>query len=249
MTRTTSFDIEFQNKVFRFDPLRGCLLYGDIDSEAKQRETQETPYLQNVSDSFLIPTRLYAPFNLRTLAMYDPLICPSRHCYSIVYFTSKRSEKDNDANQENAQDDPHLQNISDPFLLQSTVYVPLQPISHKRMLTIYAKTLTWLCRHCYPIAYWISKHISLNAFANSQQAILFYRHIYPSAEKQRRLCLPRAIFAATTSRKFKQYGVMLIGAFLPSTQMHAWVIEDNQQPDLWDNEWICYKPVYILYHQ
>ncbi len=186
MTQTIIFGIEFQNKVFCFDKLHGCLLYGERDNDVNQRETQVNP---------------------------------------------------------------NLQNISDPFLLQSTVYVPLQPISHKRMLTIYAKSLTWLCRHCYPIAYWISKHISLNAFANSQQAILFYRHLYPSAEKQRRLCLPRAIFAATTSRKFKQHGVMLIGAFLPSTQMHAWVIEDNQQPDLWDNEWICYKPVYMLYHQ
>ena len=185
MTHTPTFDIVFQSKIFCFDKLHGCLLYG---------------------------------------------------------------ERNNDANQE-TQVDLHLQNISNPFLLQPTVYTPLQPTSHKRLLTIYAKVLTWLCRHCYPVAYWISKHISLNAFANSQQAILFYRHIYPSAEKQRRLCLPRAIFAATTSRKFKQHGVMLIGAFLPSTQMHAWVIEDNQQPDLLDNEWICYKPVYILYHQ
>lgn len=154
-----------------------------------------------------------------------------------------------DAKPQEIQDAANLQNISNPFLLQPTLYAPLKSISHKRVLTMYAKSLTWLCRHCYPIAYWTSKVVSLNAFANAQQAILFYRHIYPSAEEQRRLCLPRAIFAATTSRNFKKRGAMYIGAFLPSTQMHAWIIEDNQQPDMWDNEWICYKPVYMLYHK
>lgn len=186
MNQTTTFDIEFQNKVFCFDKLHGCLLCGDRDNNGKQ---------------------------------------------SIM------------------QNESHLHNVLNPFLLHPTLYAPLPPTSHKRLLTLYAKFLTWLCRHCYPIAYWISKVVSLNAFANAQQAILFYRNIYPSAEEQRRLCLPRAIFAATTSCKFKKNGVMYIGAFLPSTQMHAWVIEDNQQPDMWDNEWICYKPVYMLYHQ
>ncbi len=186
MNQTTTFDIEFQDKIFCFDPLRGCLLCGDIDNNAKQG---------------------------------------------------------------GIGDDARLENVYNPFLLQPALYESLQPMSHKRMLTIYAKFLTWLCRHCYPIAYWVSRLVSLNAFADSQQAILCYRHIYPSSEKQRRLCLPRAIFAATTSRKFKQQGAMFIGAFLPSTQMHAWIIEDNQQPDLWDDDWICYKPVYMLYHQ
>lgn len=170
-------------------------------------------------------------------------------CFDKLHGRLLYEDIDNDEKQREVQDGAHLQNVFNPFFLQPTLYAPLQPTYHKRMLMIYAKALTWLCRHCYPIAYYISKHISLNAFADSQQAILFYRHIYPSAEKQRHLCLPRAIFAVTTSRKFKKHGVMYIGAFLPSTQMHAWVIEDDKQPDLWDNEWICYKPVYMLYHQ
>lgn len=186
MNQTISLNIEFQNKVFCFDKLHGCLLYGDINNDAK---------------------------------------------HSVV------------------PNDSHFQNVFYPFLLNSTPLVQLHAIPNIHMLTIYAKVLTWLCHHCYPIAYWISKIISMNVFTDAQQAILFYRHIYPSAEKQRHLCLPRAIFAATTSRKFSKYGVLYVGAFLPSTQMHAWIIEDNQQPDIWDNEWICYQPVYMMYHK
>ncbi len=186
MYHTTTFDLAFQNKVFCFDELHGCLLYGDIDKDTQPN----TP-----------------------------------------------------------QDETSLQNVSNPFLLNPTPLAKLHTIHNMRLLKMYAKALTWLCRHCYPIAYWISKTVSFNVFADAQQAILFYRYVYPSAEKQRRLCLPRAIFAATTSRKFKQSGIMYIGAFLPSTQMHAWIIEENRQPDVWDNEWICYQPVYMLYHK
>ncbi len=186
MYHTSTFDLAFQNKVFCFDELLGCLLYGDIDKDTQPN----TP-----------------------------------------------------------QDETSLQNVSNPFLLNPTPLAKLHTIHNMRLLKMYAKALTWLCRHCYPIAYWISKTVSFNVFADAQQAILFYRYVYPSAEKQRRLCLPRAIFAATTSRKFKQSGIMYIGAFLPSTQMHAWIIEENRQPDVWDNEWICYQPVYMLYYK
>ncbi len=187
MNQAITLNVEFQNKVFCFDKMRGCLLYGELDNDRKQSIMQ--------------------------------------------------------------QDETLMQNVLNPFMLNPTSLSPLDGIQNTRMLTMYAKSLTWLCRHCYPIAYWISKVVSLNVFADAQQAILFYRRVYPFAEEQRRLCLPRAIFAATTSRKFKKQGVMYIGTFLPSTQMHAWIIEDNQQPDMWDNEWICYNPVYMLYHK
>ncbi len=187
MNQAITLNVKFQNKVFCFDKMRGCLLYGELDNDGKQSIMQQNETL--------------------------------------------------------------MQKVLNPFMLHPILYTSLQPIYHKRMLTMYAKSLTWLCCHCYPIAYWISKVVSLNVFADAQQAILFYRRVYPSAEEQRRLCLPRAIFAATTSRKFKKQGVMYIGTFLPSTQMHAWIIEDNQQPDMWDNEWICYNPVYMLYHK
>lgn len=186
MNKATTLNLQFQDKVFCFNKLHGCLLCGNIDANAKQNS---------------------------------------------------------------ALGETHLQNVNDPFLLTPTPLAKRHTPQHPCLLTIYAKVLTWLCRHCYPIAYWISRTISIEVFADAQQAILFYRYVYPSAEKQRHLCLPRAIFAATTSCKFQRHGILYIGAFLPSTQMHAWIIEDNQQPDIWDNEWICYQPVYMLYHQ
>ena len=39
---------------------------------------------------------------------------------------------------------------------------------------------------------------------------------------------------------------MFIGAFLPSVQMHAWVIEDGMHADVGDNSWTNYTPVAIF---
>ena len=39
---------------------------------------------------------------------------------------------------------------------------------------------------------------------------------------------------------------MYIGIFLPSRNMHAWVIEDNLQTDEWDNYWILYQPLMMM---
>lgn len=36
---------------------------------------------------------------------------------------------------------------------------------------------------------------------------------------------------------------MFIGAFLPSVQMHAWVIEDGMPADPHDDNWINFAPV------
>ena len=83
-------------------------------------------------------------------------------------------------------------------------------------------------------------------FENSNQAIVIFREITKD-KNQSDLCLPRSFFAAVTSKKFKESGAVFIGVFLPSTSMHAWVIEDNIQPDFEDNIWFNYQPVAVLH--
>lgn len=79
-------------------------------------------------------------------------------------------------------------------------------------------------------------------FANSTEAISFFRN-NKQGIIQNDLCLPRSLFAASTSKKFKENGVIFIGVSLPSNLMHAWIIEDEKQPDPFDNMWINFQPV------
>lgn len=110
---------------------------------------------------------------------------------------------------------------------------------------LWARLLTGLCAHCYPFAYLCSR-LRLNLFDNAGDASQFYYSVYPSFKRQRVLCLPRAIFIATTSKRFKEHGVMFIGSFLPTVRMHAWVVEDGSNADIYDNQWICFQPVMMM---
>lgn len=82
-------------------------------------------------------------------------------------------------------------------------------------------------------------------FDNAAHAIGFFRSVIPG-QQQRNLCLPRALFAAKTSRAFATSGVVFLGTFLPSRLMHAWVIEAGCQPDPRDDIWTQYRPVAAL---
>ncbi len=88
--------------------------------------------------------------------------------------------------------------------------------------------------------------IGNTTFDNSIQAIKFFRNNKPGAI-QNDLCLPRSLFAASTSNIFKEKGVIFIGVALPSNSMHAWIIEDNIQPDPLDNMWINFQPVAVIF--
>lgn len=66
-------------------------------------------------------------------------------------------------------------------------------------------------------------------------------------KNQKDLCLPRALYAAKTSQRFKEHGVIFIGVFLPSRAMHAWVVEGGQLSDPFDSEWLHHRPVAALY--
>jgi hypothetical protein len=81
-------------------------------------------------------------------------------------------------------------------------------------------------------------------FATARDATLFFRK--HAEGDQEELCLARALFAAKTSRRFVEDGAIVIGVFLPSRAMHAWVIEGDDLADPFDGIWINYQPVAIL---
>lgn len=59
-------------------------------------------------------------------------------------------------------------------------------------------------------------------------------------------CFQRTLLAAKTSASFPRTGVIFIGADLSSNEMHAWIIEDGQQPDYQDRSWINYRPLLAI---
>jgi hypothetical protein len=60
-------------------------------------------------------------------------------------------------------------------------------------------------------------------------------------------CLQRSLLAAMTSKSFGDLGVLFIGAELSTGEMHAWIIENGEQPDSEDRSWINYRPLLALY--
>ncbi|MCW1966047.1 hypothetical protein [Polynucleobacter sp.] len=80
-------------------------------------------------------------------------------------------------------------------------------------------------------------------FADSLQAFFALNKIGYSAKTDPNGCLNRTLIAAKCSHKFQQAGVLFIGADLPQTRLHAWIIEDNYQPDPWDRDWINFLPL------
>jgi hypothetical protein len=66
--------------------------------------------------------------------------------------------------------------------------------------------------------------------------------------KRHELCLQRSFLAAKTSKSFTEKGVIFIGAFLPTGDMHCWIIENKMQPDINDRGWINYRPLIAFYN-
>lgn len=82
-----------------------------------------------------------------------------------------------------------------------------------------------------------------------QNTILAFDHIAKldiHETNKGKICLQRSLLAAKTSKSFKKNGTLFIGAQLPTGVMHAWIIEDNIQPDRQDREWIMYKPLLAI---
>lgn len=136
--------------------------------------------------------------------------------------------------------------VRDPFLMHPRAESDgWKQVEHKELIRAYAHLLTWLCRHCYPVASLCGRW-NLGLFANGGDASAFYYSVYPDMKKQLTLCLPRSLFVATTSKRFRDHGVLFMGTFLPTVRMHAWVVEDTMPADTRDKQWIHYQPVMIM---
>jgi len=110
----------------------------------------------------------------------------------------------------------------------------------QKLLIVYLEFLIKMFKLNFFIGKWISVFVK-PSFKDASQAIRFFRE-NKQGKIQNDLCLARSLFAARTSKKFKESGVMFIGVSLPSKSMHAWIIEDGIQPDPLDNMWINFQP-------
>ena len=111
-----------------------------------------------------------------------------------------------------------LEQVREPYLLNIRKRTTT-PIRIPLTIRLYARMLTWLCQHAFLLGRLWAK-IPLKYFPDAGVATEVYYRLYPG-EQQRKLCLPRAFFARSTSRRFKNHGTMFVGAFLPSVQMHG----------------------------
>jgi len=145
-----------------------------------------------------------------------------------------------------AKIETHFNQVANPYLLKPFCEFPTDnKIPKSPFYTVLlAKLFTFLCLRSFLFVRFLS-HFHFPIFDSTEEAILFYRTLYPG--EQQNLCLPRSLFAACTSKTFKDEGALFIGVFLPSRAMHAWIIESGKQPDFDDDIWICYQPVAVMY--
>jgi hypothetical protein len=93
--------------------------------------------------------------------------------------------------------------------------------------------------------FFLARHYSglrYPSFHNATAAFEYFNHKTRGMD-QNLLCLPRSLFVSKTSIEFKNSGAVLIGVYLPSRMMHAWVIEGGAQQDKKDKIWHQFKPI------
>ena len=141
-----------------------------------------------------------------------------------------------------------LKQIENPYILKKSwsPKIKINKIKDERALfyaTLIAKTFTFFCKKSF-VFFRLFSFLRVPLFDTMEEAILFYRELFPGMQKD--LCLPRALFAMCSSRVVDMESALVIGIFLPSRSMHAWVFEKGKQPDPFDDIWICYQPVAVM---
>lgn len=158
----------------------------------------------------------------------------------VSYFKSKGNTSANIC-------DPKIQRyinlINNPFLVCTTYPKKINNKNTKKWIRYYALFLMWLNKHIPAILFRLT-FLKLNVFDNAIEAADYFCSLNPS--EQDRLCLPRSIFSMTTSKEFKSNGVFIVGIFLPSKHLHAWVMENDKNTFRYDNIWINYSPLLII---
>jgi hypothetical protein len=138
-----------------------------------------------------------------------------------------------------ACENPYLLGIAGRDMEEASPYRFTGPHAVKKGIKL-ATTLTQLSRQQFLCArLYASWQVPL--FPTAREATIFFRENVTGDQSE--LCLARALFAAKTSQRFREEGVVVIGVFLPSRAMHAWAIEGNQLADPYDDIWINYQPV------
>lgn len=115
--------------------------------------------------------------------------------------------------------------------------------ANKRLQTIY-RNLSWLRRSNFFCSI-LYAGFSRPLYSDSISAMDALSNLFPH-HKDSESCLQRSLTVAKTSINFKKNGVLFIGAQLPLKSLHAWIIEDNFQPDRDDRQWINYRPLLAL---
>jgi hypothetical protein len=168
--------------------------------------------------------------------------------YSLCPWTGSLLEE-NDSSSAPLKASPHKL-VAALNLCDNPYQLPLQeiglPYTGEKSLSkkLAAKWIVSMCKKNFLLARSFPR-LSRHNFKSSREAIEYF-HSATARNERGHLCLPRSLFAAKYSKSFKNSGVLLIGVFLPSRQMHAWIIENGQQADPYDNIWHIYRPVAAL---
>jgi hypothetical protein len=137
-----------------------------------------------------------------------------------------------------------LQYCQFPYSLQPPDFGRSYALDEKQLQTLdkFYERIVFLRK----INFWLVNWYAGNyqpLFDNSLQAFHALARQNRSAKTDRVGCLNRTLAVAKCSIEFKKSGVLFIGADLPQTSLHAWIIEKDYQPDAWDRNWINYLPI------
>ena len=139
-----------------------------------------------------------------------------------------------------------LAQCNDPYQLESdinpqTFFVPPRNIKHAKLIL---KRMLMLPSISFYLA-WQYSNMNTPLFPDSGSAINWFNAHTLESDRDS-LCLPRSLFAAKTSIAFRVLGAIVIGSMIPTNSLHAWVIENDRQPDDLDLNWVCYQPIAVL---
>jgi hypothetical protein len=84
-------------------------------------------------------------------------------------------------------------------------------------------------------------------FENSKEAFSSIARMPGHLNEPSDRCFQRSLLVAKTSKSFFNSGVLFIGAEFNTGEMHAWIIEDGEQPDPDDRSWINYRPLLAFF--
>jgi hypothetical protein len=86
---------------------------------------------------------------------------------------------------------------------------------------------------------------SRGLFRDSREAMAVVLQLCSNHTDYYQLCLPISLMTIKLSKSFKKNGVLIIGAFIPTGEMHAWIIEGDSQINFHDRQWINFHPLLV----